>query len=105
MSDNQYIKKRQRQRNRSFITTRSIITLIVISGLIYLGFYSEYGGVNDLGCDGDCESEYGIGLTIFAFFLMFAAVIGLGALTGIGLAKWNSRKKPSIYQTDTDQKE
>ena len=103
MSENQYIKKRKRIRNRPFVTTKAILLLIVLSGFIYLGFYSEYGGVNDAACDGECESVYSLWTSVFAFILMFAAIIGAGALVGVLFAKISRNRNAeniSIYQQE-----
>ncbi|UTW58609.1 hypothetical protein KFE96_17605 [Kordiimonas sp. SCSIO 12603] len=105
MSENQYIKKRKRLRDRPFITTKAILMLVGLSGFIYLGFYSEYGGVNDAACDGACESTYSLWTSVFAFLLMFAAIIGAGAIVGVLVAKFGARKSTdavSIYQQNDE---
>lgn len=108
MSENQYIKKRQRLRNKPFVTTKAILLLIALSAFIYLGFYSEYGSVNDSACEGDCESLYSIWTLVLAFILMFAGIIAAGALVGSLVAKFNRQRNAArsyLYQQGTDEEE
>ncbi len=107
MSENEYLNKQKRLRDRPFITTKAVIMLIVLSGFIYLGFYSEYGGINDAECNGPCESTYGIWPSVLAFIIIFIAIIAAGALVGSLFAslrsKRNATTKPIFFQDDNSE--
>jgi len=93
MSDNQYIKKLQRARGKSLVTTRNIILIIILSGAVYAGFYMEYGTIDDAACEGTCENLHSLRSWVLGFLMIFATIIAAGALVGalVGFFKW-SRK-------------
>lgn len=86
MSDNQYIRKLQRARNRPIFTGRNIFMLMILSVVIAGGFYMEYGGRDDGTCDGPCESLYSLETWGLAIALIFGAVITFGAAVGVLVA-------------------
>lgn len=53
----------------------------------------EFGAIDDGTCDGDCENLHSLQASVLGFFIMFAIIIGAGALVGglIALLRW-SRK-------------
>ena len=91
MSDNQYIKKQQRSRRKLFLTTRHIFLIMLLSAIIYGGFYFEYGTVDDGTCEGACESLHSLWAWVFGFLIIFAVVIAAGTLVGglVAFIKWS----------------
>jgi hypothetical protein len=101
MSDNQYIKKQQRARTRSFLTTRNIVSLMVMSVVIYAGFYFEYGTMDDGSCDGACESLHSLSTWVLAAGMIFASVIAAAAVVGalVAFIKWSRARKDDTLST------
>jgi len=97
MSDNQYIKKQQRGRRKLFLTTRHILMIMLLSAIIYGGFYYEYGRglLSDGTCDGACESLYSLKTWVLGFLIMFSVVIAAGTLVGglVAFLKWSRGSK------------
>lgn len=95
MSENSYIKKQQRVRNKPLLTTRNILTLVLLSLAVYAGFYFEYGIVDDGTCEGICENQYSLGAWVLGFLMIFAAVIAAGAVIGgiIAAVRWSRKQK------------
>ncbi|WP_262692157.1 hypothetical protein [Kordiimonas aestuarii] len=88
MSDNPFIKKRQRSRRKAtfLLGTRNIIGLVVLSLVAYAAFRLWVGNPADTMCDGECESMYSLFASVLGFFMMFAAVITAGAVIGLVVA-------------------
>jgi len=101
MSDNKYIQKRRRARNKSLITTRNILMLILLSVAVYAGFYFEYGVIDDGTCEGACENEYSLWAWVLGFFFIFAAIIAAGALGGgiLAFLRWSRSRKGDTLST------
>ena len=101
MSDNKYIQKRRRVRNKPLITTRNILMLILLSVAVYAGFYFEYGVIDDGTCKDVCENEYSFWAWVIGFFFIFAAIIAAGALGGGVLAflRWSRGRKDDTLST------
>ncbi len=93
MSNNVYINKQKRARSKPIFTTSRIAMLIALSALLFIGFYTEYGTIGDIACDGACESLYDIGTTIAAFGLMFTGIILVAAIIGVLIALMRRRNK------------
>jgi len=98
MSDNQYIKKQQRSRRKLFLTTRHIFLIMLLSAIIYGGFYFEYGMIDDGTCDGVCESTHSLWTWVLGFFIIFAVVIAAGGLVGglVAFLKWSRRNDGTL---------
>jgi len=107
MSDNQYIKKQQRARNKSLITTRHILILVLLSVAIYAGFYFEYGIIDDGTCEGTCENLHTVRSWVLGFIIMFGVIIAAGALIGglVSFLKWNRNRKGDTLSTLLDNQE
>ncbi|WP_417449960.1 hypothetical protein [Kordiimonas sp.] len=85
MSENPFIKKRQRSRRKAtfLLGTRNVIGLIVLSLVAYAAFRLWVGNPADSMCDGECESLYSLLTWVLGFVIMFACVIGAGAVIGL----------------------
>jgi hypothetical protein len=95
MSDNQYIKRLQRARNKPILTVRNILLLIILSLAVYAGFYFEYG-MDDAGaCDGPCENLYSIEAWVLAVAIIFGALIAVAAFVGVVVSLIRRGRKSS----------
>lgn len=95
MSENTFIKKRQKERARPFLTLRIILGLIFLSGIIWAGFYFEYGSIGNELCDGDCENLHSLRASVLGFFMIFIGIIAAGAVVGglFATLKWSRNKR------------
>ena len=95
MSENQFIKKRQRARTRPFLTLRILLGLILLSGIVAGGFYFEFGGLQDQECVGACENTYSLSSWLLGIALLFGAIIACAAIVGglVATLKWSSGRK------------
>ena len=94
MSDNSYIHKLQRARGKAAISTRTILMITLISGMVGAGFYIEFGAFGDAACSaGACESTHSVTSWILAAVMVFAGIIALAAVVGVLFAfiKWTRR--------------
>ncbi len=83
MSENLFIKKRQKERRKhTFLTVKLIMRLVFASALLLLGFHFFVGDPTDGLCAAGCESEYSLATYVYAALIMLGAVIVLGGLTG-----------------------
>ncbi|MBV1900726.1 MAG: hypothetical protein KUG56_03535 [Kordiimonadaceae bacterium] len=91
MSENAFIKKRQRERNRPFLTVRILLGLIFLSGMVAGGFYFEFGAISDNACEGACEGLHSLRSWLLGAFLLFAGIISAAAVLGgiIAAIKWS----------------
>ena len=64
---------------------------MLLSGIIYGGFYFEYGRIDDGTCEGACENIHSLWTWVFGFLIIFAVVITAGALVGglMAFFKWS----------------
>lgn len=86
MSENLFIQKRKKARNKPFLTSRVIFSLILLSLLVCAGFYFEFGRVGDVLCDGPCESTYSFGIWLAGGGILLISIIGLAFIVGILVA-------------------
>jgi len=86
MPENLFIQKRKKARNKPFLTSRVIFSLILLSLLIYAGFYFEFGRVGDALCDGPCESTHSFGVWLAGGGILLASIIGLAFIVGVLVA-------------------
>jgi|GEM_PF-6804280 len=96
MSDNSYIHKLQRARTKAAVSTRIILMLIVISGLVYAGFYFEFAGFGEETCGAvACENTHSLTSWILAAIMIFASIIAVAAVVGglFAFFKWTRRNR------------
>ena len=86
MSENIHIKRRQKQRDKAFLTTRNIITLIVLSLAVFIGFRVWVGNPSQAICGDDCSSYLSLTGWVLGFFMMIGGVVIAGGIVGILLA-------------------
>ena len=95
MSENIFIKKRQRQRKRrdGFLTTKIIVRLILVSVVLLVLFLNFVGDPTVTICENGCESEFTIGTWVLGFFMIFGGIILMAGVVGALLAflKWSRR--------------
>jgi len=95
MTENIYIKKRQKARAKPLLTLRIIFGLIFLSAVVWAGFYFEYGSLAEGDCEGDCESLYSLTSWVIGFFMIFSAIIAAGTLVGglFAILRWSRRRQ------------
>lgn len=95
MPDQLFTKRRQLQRNKPFLTTRLIFSLILLSVLLAAGFYLEFGDMGDSECNGTCEDIYDISTWTIAGGIILGSIIALAATAGslIALLKRKRQQK------------
>lgn len=88
MSENPFIYKRQRQREKktALLSTRNIFGLIAVMLAAYAAFRLWIGDPTTAICEDGCESLYSLATWVLGFFLLFAAVIAAGAVVGLLIA-------------------
>ncbi len=93
MSDNIFIKKRQRHRKRrdGFLTTKIIIRLIVVSVVLLVLFLNFVGDPTVTICENGCESDFTIGTWALGLAMIFGGIILIAGVVGAGFAvlKWS----------------
>ncbi len=94
MSENPFIKKRQRARARNSAPfgLKQIFGLIALSLAAYAAFRMWVGNpMADL-CGDNCESMYSVLASVLAFAMMFGAIILAAALVGLMFALLRRRR-------------
>lgn len=109
MSENLFIKKRQRDRRKqNFLTVKLILRLVVASVLLWLGFLYFVGDPTTAICENGCEGEFSLGTWIAAAAMVFGAVVVVGGLTGALIAFLRSGRSNSslsvLISDDQNQK-
>lgn len=101
MSENTFIKKRQRERNRPFLTVRILFGLIFLSGMVAGGFYFEFGAISDNACEGVCEDLHSLRSWFLGVFLLFTSIISAAAVLGgiIAAIKWSRNQHEGTLST------
>lgn len=101
MSDNIFIKKRQRQRKKrdGFLTTKIILRLIIVSVVLLLLFLNFVGDPTVTICENGCDSEFSIGTWALGLAMIFGAIILMAGLVGAGFAvlKWSRGNSGSSF--------
>ena len=107
MSENLFIKKRQKERRKqSFLTVKLILRLVVASVLMWLGFIYFVGDTSEGQCvGGACEAEYSLATYAIAGLIMLIVVIALGALVGSLISYMRRRRSTGNFSTFVDQPE
>ena len=105
MSENVFIKKRQKERRKqSFLTVKLILRLVVASVLMWLGFLYFVGDTSDGQCvGGGCEAEYSLATYALAGLIMLVAVIALGALVGSLIGYLRRSRSTGNFSSFVDQ--
>ena len=98
MAEHIFLEKRKRSRRRYALSfsVKVVLGLISTSLLVYMAFVQFVGNPNDVECTGACEPSIGLGTWILAVVIMFAVVIGAGALLG-ALAGFVRRRSSADY--------
>ena len=105
MSDNIHIKRRQKRRSKPLLTTRNIVTLILLSLAVYGAFLFWVGDPSQGQCDGDCENIYSAAGYILGFFLMILGVIAAGAVVGSLFSFMRRKRRDTSLSTLLEQQQ
>jgi hypothetical protein len=100
MPEHVFLEKRKRSRRRYALSfsVKVVLSLVSISLLVWMAFTQFIGNPNNIECVGECEPSISIVTWVFAIALMFAAVIGAGAVLGAFLG-FVRRRSVSDYKS------
>ncbi len=97
MTEKRFINKRRRQRHKSFLTTRNLLMLILLSVTAYGAFALYVGDPGASTCvGGSCQSEYSIAAWVIAFAVLLGAMAVGGIVVGSIIAFARRGNRPSL---------
>lgn len=97
MTEKIFLKRRQQQRDKPLLTTRTIVRLMIFSVVIYGAFVFYVGEPGGNACvGGSCEAEYSLTIWVLAFLGLVGSMVVAGALVGTLIAYMRRGRHKSL---------